>query len=112
MTSDIHERVVRIIEANTGGPNQHNDQPAALRVAQIGVICGTSNVHPNEMREGLRQARDAGDVYLIIDERGRDRYVRNDEESLRALLAELNQDPDRYEVGRETVADWIREVDR
>lgn len=109
-TDKTYNRLLRVIDKHTNPPNK--PLPAAARRSSIGVTLTTSiGTPPHEFNKAIETAvQDKEDIKRVYDAEDNERLLLNDEPSLRALLAALNQAPDKYAVGKDTVAQWIGEV--
>lgn len=105
-----YEQLVETIGAQTGSPSKPSDQPAAARRSSISVVMGHANIHPSTTSNLLDRALQNGDVAKVRDYAGRECFLRATENGFRAVLAELNQDEDAWNVTKQQVAEWIREV--
>lgn len=105
-----YDTLLGVVDGQTGTPSGPSNQPAAVRRPSIGVVMGHANIHPSTTSDLLDRALQNGDVAKVRDYAGRECYCLATEEGFRALLAELNDDEDAWNVSKEQVAEWIREV--
>lgn len=98
-----YERILRIVAKNTGGPVEPQDATISpTYVLQPATQIGMS---PDEVRKRLQAGVENGDLVCYRGE-----YAIRDEESLRKVLGELNDESVTRSRLRDRVVADIREV--
>jgi hypothetical protein len=105
-----YEKYLRVVDANTGTPNGPNPQPAMAKVSSVGITLSNAGYRRSEINSTRRAAVQNDDLLQLDDRDGRKRVCRKTEDALRAVLGELNEDPERYGISRERMARIISEV--
>lgn len=90
-----YERVLRVVEYNTGGPNE--PQRAGVRRCEVHLILVAHGPYDLDRVEySIGKALTDGDLFVFEDEAGRERLARRTPEGLRAVVGEQNarEEPD------------------